>query len=138
MKYLLFLITFLSAYEVEFNDTFTKFIVPNQTAIFINKPLNIDYNPKFYTQNGVLLLDYDKADEFIRNDFYTPKGVKIEDKKVGIFDIDSFRIEIMKKLKLKYKKCDIKKIVFNNPPFQKIYFKQTFIKLNTKTILECR
>ena len=48
---------------MEFNDIFTKFIIPNQTAIFINKPLNIDYNPKFYTQNGVLLLDYEKAED---------------------------------------------------------------------------
>jgi hypothetical protein len=125
----------LFAFEVEFNDTFTKFIIPQKKAILLNKPIAINYSPKIYIQNGVILLDYEKADEFIRNDFYMPNGVDAKDIKVAIFDIDKFRYEIIKKLLLKYKKCNIKKIYFSNA--KKIYLKPTNVKINSKVILEC-
>jgi len=137
MKYLIiFLASFLLAFDVEFNDTFTKFITPNQKAILLTKPISINYTPKIYTQKGVVLLNYDKADEFIRNDFYIPNGVDIKDIKIAIFDINSFRYEIIKKLKNKYKTCKIKKIIFLNSP-KKLYFNPTTIKIDTKISLNC-
>ena len=137
MKYLfIFIASFLLAFEVEFNDSFTKFITPNQKAILLTKPIKINYNPKIYTQKGVVLLNYDKADEFIRNDFYLPNGVDVKDVKIAIFDIDRFRYKIIQNLEKKYSKCKIKKIIFTNT-FPKVYFKPTKIKLNSKVKLEC-
>jgi len=138
MKYLIiFLASFLLAFEVEFNDTFSKFITPNQKAILIIKPIKIEYSPKIYTKKGVVLLNYDKADEFIRNDFYLPKDVEIKDIKIAIFDINSFRYKIIQQIKDKYKSCNIKKIVFLNSP-KSLYFQATKIEIKTKVILNCK
>jgi len=138
MKYLIiFIASFLLAFDVELNDSFTKFVFPNKQAILITKPIKIDYSPKIYTSKGVILLNYDKADEFIRNNFYLPKGVDVKDIKIVIFDIDDFRYKIIQKLKNKYKTCNIKKIIFLNSP-KKLYFQATKIDIKTKIILNCK
>jgi len=138
MKFLIVFITsFLFGFDVEFNDSFFKFITPNQKAILLTKPIQIEYNPKIYTPKGVVLLNYEKADNFIRNDFYLPNGVKLKEINIAIFDIDKFRNQTIKTLKQKYKNCNIKKIIFLNN-LNKIYFKQTKIELKIKTILDCK
>ena len=138
MRYLIiFIASFLLAFDVEFNDTFTKFVTPNQKAILLTKPIKINYNPKIYTQKGVVLLNYDKADEFIRNDFYLPNGVDVKDIKVAIFDVDRFRYKIIQQIKKKYRSCQIKQIIFLNSP-KNLYFKATKIEINTKVILDCK
>jgi hypothetical protein len=121
---------------VEFNDTFTKFLTPKQKAILIDKQIDINYPNKIYTKNGVVLLDYEDADKFIRNDFYIPNGVNVKDIKIAIFDIDEFRYKIIQKLSAKYQKCNIKKIIFSSNT-KKIYLKPTTIHINSKIILEC-
>ena len=138
-KLILFLTSFLFAFEVEFNNNYQTTIFPNQKAILItSNKLNIDYSPKIYTKKGIVLLNYDDADEFVRNDLYLPNGVNVKDVKIAIFDVDKIRYKILQNLSNKYQKCEIKKVIFLNNNFKKVYFKTTFIDLKYKVILDCQ
>ena len=138
-KLILFLASFLFAFEVEFNNNYQTTIFPNQKAILItSNKLNIDYSPKIYTKKGIVLLNYDDADEFVRNDLYLPNGVNVKDVKIAIFDVDKIRYKILQNLSTKYQKCEIKKVIFLNDNFKKVYFKSAFIDLKYKVILDCK
>ena len=138
-KLILFLASFLFAFEVEFNNNYQTTIFPNQKAILItSNKLNINYSPKIYTKKGIVLLNYDDADEFVRNDLYLPNGVNTKDVKIAIFDVDKIRYKILQNLSTKYQKCEIKKVIFLNDNFKKVYFKSAFIDLKYKVILDCK
>jgi hypothetical protein len=138
-KLIIFFFTLSSfAFKVEFNNEYQTFITPNKQAILITKIFPINYSNKIITKKGMVLLDYDSADEFIRNSLYLPKNTNIKDVNIAIFDVDKVRFEIIQMLKNKYKTCQIKKIEFLNDTLQKVYFKPTTINLKYKTILDCK
>jgi len=139
MRYLiLFITSFLFAFEVEFIQTKQINIFPDKDAILLvtKKPIQIDYEPKFYTKKGIVLLDYDKADQFVRNDLYFDGEVK--NVKISTLDIDRIRNEMILKLNKYYKNCKLKKILFDDSTIQKIYFKPTNLSLKANIILECK
>jgi hypothetical protein len=128
----------LFAFKVEFNNEYHTFATPNEQAILITKVFPINYSNKIITKKGMVLLDYDSADEFVRNSLYLPKNANIKDVNIAIFDVDKARFKIIQMLKKKYKTCQIKKIEFLNETLQKVYFKPSTIKLKYKTILDCK
>jgi hypothetical protein len=128
----------LFAFKVEFNNEYHTFITPNEQAILITKVFPINYKKKIITKKGMVLLDYENADDFVRNSLYLPKNTNVKDVNIALFDVDKVRFEIIQMLKKKYKTCQIKKIKFLNATFQKVYFKPTIISLKYKTILECK
>jgi len=138
MKYLIiFLVTFSFGFEVFFDDYYQKTIFPDKKAILLEtkKPLQIDYSPKIYTKKGIVLLDYDQADQFVRNDLYFDGNIK--DIKVGILNLDEVRNNIIKRLNHYYKNCRLKKLEFKDKIEKKVFFKPTTILIDTKVILEC-
>jgi len=138
-KLILFLASWLFAFEVEFNNNYQTTIFPNQQAILItSNKLNINYSPKIYTKKGIVLLNYDDADDFVRNSLYLPNGVNTKDIKIATFDVDKIRYKILQNLSTKYQKCEIKKVIFLNNNFKKVYFKSAFIDLKYKVILDCK
>jgi len=137
MKYLiLFFFSSLFCFEVEFYDVQNIDIFPLKKVILLktNKPIFLNYNHIIRTKKGVLLLNYEKADEFVRNDLYF--NGEIQDIKIGILDIDKIRNQIIIRLNKYYKNCEIKKIIFLGN-YKKIYFKPTFLKIKSKVILDC-
>jgi len=138
MKYLIIFITsFLFAFEVEFVDTQTINIIPNQKAILLKtkKPLTIDYTPLIHTKKGIVLLNYQKADEFVRNDLYF--NGEIKDINIAILEIDKIRDKTIQKLNKYYKNCKLKKIIFLENQYKTIYFKAINLKITLKVILNC-
>jgi len=138
MKYLLiFIASFLLAFEVKFQDVYIINIFPNQKALMLEttKFLNINYTPKLYTNTGIILLNYDKADEFVRNNLYFDGTIKTV--YIKIIDLNNIRYKIIKNIKTKYKKCSIKKIIFTSNLNKTLFFKPTKLKLNYTTILNC-
>jgi hypothetical protein len=135
---ILFFITFSFAFKVEFNNEYQTFITPNEKAILITKVFPIDYTNKIITKKGIILLDYQNADEFVRNSLYPPKNAKIKDVDIAVFDVDEARFKIIQMLKNKYKTCEIEKIEFLDNNIQKVYFKPTTINIKYKTTLECK
>jgi len=135
--YLIFLTTFLLGFEVTFTEKDKISIFLDKKAILLKTktPIKIDYSPKIYTEKGILLLNYDNADEFVRNSLYF--NGQIKDIKIGILDIDKIRNRIIKKIEKKYQKCNIKKIIFLNS-YKKVYFKPTFLDIKSKVILDCK
>ena len=139
MKYLiLFFTTLLFSFEVQFNDTQNVEIFPNQKAILLQtqKPININYSPKIFTEKGIVLLNYDNADDFVRNDLYF--NGKIKDINIAILNIDKVRNKIIQKLNKYYNNCTLKKITFDNYSYKKIYFSPKILKITSKIVLECR
>ena len=139
MKFLIiFLTTLLFAFEAEFQNTEDIALFPDTKAILLKttKPIKIDYSPKIYTSQGIVLLDYDKADEFVRNSLYF-KG-KIEDVEISVFDIDSIRNKIISKLNRHYQNCKLKQINFDENNYKQVYFTPELLKIKSKVILECR
>jgi len=135
-KLIIFLFIFSFAFEVEFSNSYQTFITPNKRAIFINKIFPINYKNIIYTQKGMILLNYNQADEFVRNDLYMPNNSYAKNINIAIIDIDKIRIQLIHKIQTQYR-CKIKKIEFLNTP-KKIYFKPTLIKIKYKTTLECK
>ena len=132
-----FFIVFSFAFKVEFNNQYQTYIIPDKQAILITKVFPINYNNKIVTKKGIVLLNYQTADDFVRNSLYLPQGANAKDINIAIFDIDKVRFKIIQMLQKKYKTCQIKKIEFLDDIFQKVYFKPTTINLKYKTILEC-
>ena len=132
------LFSFLFSYKVEFVEKFSKFIIPNQKVILLTKQIPIEYSPKIYSEKGTILLDYEKADQFIRNSFYLPKGVEVKELKVGVLDKDRFRLEIIDKIKRKYRGCRVEKLIFLNDDIETIYFKPKNVTIKTKVELNCQ
>jgi len=133
-----FFIIFSFAFKVEFNNEYQTFITPNQKAILITKVFPINYTPKIITQKGMILLNYENADDFVRNSLYLPKDANAKNVNIAIFDIDKVRFEIIQNLIKKYKTCQIQKIEFLDNNYKKVYFKPALINLKYKTILECK
>ena len=141
MKYLMIFIigfSFLFGFDVFFDDYYQKTIFPDKKAILLEtkKPIQINYSPKIYTKKGIVLLNYDDADQFVRNDLYFNGNIK--DVKVGLFDIDSIREKIIERLNKHYKKCTLKKIKFKDNLSQKVFFTPTTVVIHTKITLECK
>ena len=133
-----FFIVFSFAFKVEFNNEYQTFITPNQKAILITKVFPINYTPKIITQKGMILLNYENADDFVRNNLYLPKDANAKNVNIAIFDVDKVRFKIIQNLVKKYKTCQIQKIEFLNNNYKKVYFKPTIINLKYKTILNCK
>jgi len=140
MKYLLIFIIplFLFAFEVEYTKFYQTTIFPNQKAILLetNKPIQIDYKSKIYTKQGIVLINYNDADEFVRNDLYF--NGKIKDVKVAFLNLDNIRFNLIREIKMTYKTCKIKKIIFKNEIFKKVFFKPTNLIIEAKIILNCK
>jgi len=140
MKYLIIFImscSFLFGFDVFFDDYYQKTIFPDKKAILLEtkKPIQIDYSPKIYTKKGIILLNYDNADEFVRNDLYFNGTIK--DVNIGILNIDKIRNEIIQRLNKHYKKCTLKKIKFKDNTENKVFFAPTTIVIHTKVTLDC-
>jgi len=106
MKYLIIFIiscSFLFGFDVFFDDYYQKTIFPDKKAILLEtkKPIQINYSPKIYTKKGIVLLNYDSADQFVRNDLYFNGNIK--DIKIGILNIDKIRNKIISRLNKYYK-----------------------------------
>ena len=139
MKYLIiFIATFSFGFDMFFKNTYQINLFPNRKAILLetNKTIPINYSPKFYTKKGIVLLDYDNADEFVRNDLYF--NGKIKNVKVAIFDEDKTREKIVQTLKKYYKNCKLKKIEFIDKTQQKVFFQPTNLIVQTKVSLDCK
>jgi len=135
---LLFFVVFSFAFKVEFNNKYETFLTPTKKAILITKVFPINYKDKIITNKGVILLDYENADDFVRNSLYLPKKAEVKDVNIAIFDVDKIRFKIIKILKNKYKTCQIQKIEFLDDNSQKVYFKPTSLKIKYRTILNCK
>jgi len=138
MKFLiLFITTFLFGFKVEFNNIQKIHLFPDKKAILLEttKPIKIDYSPKIYTSKGIILLNYKKADEFVRNNLYFNGSIK--NINIAIFNINENRNLIIQKLNKYYKKCNIDKIIFKDNFYEKVYFTPKILKINSKIILEC-
>jgi hypothetical protein len=127
----------LFAFKVEFNNNYQTFIIPNKKAILITKVFPINYKKKIITKKGIILLDYQNADEFVRNSLYLPKDADVKDVDIAILDIDKIRYKIIKMLQKKYYKCKIKKIEFLDNNYNKAYFKPIILNIRYKVILSC-
>ena len=139
MKYLiLFFTTLLFSFEVQFNDTQNVEIFPNQKAILLQtqKPINIKYSPKIYTKKGIVLLNYEKADQFVRNELYFNGDIK--NINIALINIDKIRNTIIEKLNKSYKRCKLKTIIFAKNTNKTIYFSPKLLKINSKIILKCK
>jgi len=135
---ILFFVVFSFAFKVDFNNQYQIFLTPNQKAILITKVFPINYSNKVITNKGMVLLDYDNADDFVRNSLYLPKDANAKDVEIASFDIDKARYKIIKNLQNKYKTCQIKKIEFLPSDYKKVYFKPTNIIIKYKTTLDCK
>jgi len=135
---ILFFLISSFAFKVEFINKYQTLITPNQKAILITKIFPINYNPKIITQKGIILLNYENADNFVRNTLYLPKNANIKDVNIAIFDIDKIRYQLITNLQKKYNKCNITKIIFLQNNYKKVYFKPTLITLKYKINLDCK
>jgi len=140
MKYLITFIiscSFLFGFDVFFDDYYQKTIFPDKKAILLEtkKPIKVDYSPKIYTKNGIILLNYDNADQFVRNDLYFDGNIK--DVKVGILNLDKIRSEIINRLNHHYKNCRLKKIIFKDHTKKRVFFNPTTIVIHTQIVLDC-
>jgi len=141
MKYLMIslMISSLFGFKVEFENHYKTTIFPNIKAIFINSnKVQINYKPKIILDNGIVLLNYPKADDYVRNSLYLPNNVNAENVNVAIFNIDKARNKILHKLNKYYKNCTLDKIIFQNNNYKSVYFKPTTIQINSKVILDCK
>jgi len=138
MKYLiLFIASFLLAFEVEFTKEYKTTIFPKTKAILLEtkQPIQINYSPKIYTQKGIILLNYANADQFVRNDLYF--NGKIKDIKIATINIDKIRNKMILDINRYYKNCKLKKIIFKDSIIKNIYFKPTNIEIKANVILNC-
>jgi hypothetical protein len=132
-----FFVLYLFAFKVEFNNEYHTFITPNEQAILITKVFPINYKKKIITKKGIVLLDYQNADEFVRNSLYLPKDAHIKDVKIAVFDIDKTRYKVITMLKKTYYNCKIKKIEFLDNTYKGLYFKPVLLNIRYKVILSC-
>jgi len=133
-----FFVVFSFGFKVEFENSYQTFLTPNQKAILITKVFPINYSNKIITNKGMVLLDYDNADDFVRNSLYLPKDANVKDVNIAIFDEDMARYKIIQNLQNKYKTCQIKKIEFLPSNYNEIYFKPTTVTIKYKTVLDCK
>jgi hypothetical protein len=141
MKYLIIFIiscSFLFGFDVFFDDYYQKTIFPDKKAILLEtkKPIQINYSPKIYTKKGIVLLNYDSADQFVRNDLYFNGNIK--DIKIGILNIDKIRNKIISRLNKYYKNCKLKKIEFKDDLKKNIFFTPTTIIIHSQVTLDCK
>ena len=141
MKYLITFIisySFLFGFDVFFDDYYQKTIFPDKKAILLEtkKPIQINYSPKIYTKKGIVLLNYDSADQFVRNDLYFNGNIK--DIKIGILNIDKIRNKIISRLNKYYKNCKLKKIEFKDDLKKNIFFTPTTIIIHSQVTLDCK
>jgi len=138
MKYLIiFMAIFSFGFDVFFDDYYQKTLFPDKKAILLEtkKPIKIDYSPKIYTSKGIVLLNYEQADEFVRNNLYFNGNIK--DIKVAILDINEIREKIINKLNKYYKNCVLKKVIFKDNSSKKIFFEPTTITIKSNIVLDC-
>jgi len=138
LRILIFLPIFLFAFNVEFIKIEKKYLIPNINAILIQTNKSLTFPFKFYkVQNGYILKDTREIENYLDNEFYAPKNTKFKYLKIAIVDYDNYQVNIIKKIKNKYKNCKIKSLIFLNSDEEKIITKPSKIKLKYKIILDC-
>jgi len=139
-KVLLFFPILLFGFDVEFTKIYKEYIIPNKEVHFIETKSNLTFPFKYIkTKNGFIILgDYTKIDNWLDNEFYAPDDAKFKTIKIAFIDMDKIQYKVIQKVKLDFKKCNIKKLIFLTTNEERIITKPTLIKIKYKVLLDCK
>jgi hypothetical protein len=139
--FILFFITYIFGFEVEYTKIYSQYVIPQKDAVFIQtKKQGLSFPFKYIkTKNGYILPgDTDKINMWLDNRFYAPDDAKFKNIKIAKINPDKIQYKIIRQTKQFYKNCQIKKIIFLSPDESKIIYKPKNIKIKYKILLECK
>jgi len=140
-KVLLFFPILLFGFDVEFTKIYKEYVVPKKEAILVKTKANNLVFPfnHIKTKNGYILIgDINQIDMWLDNEFYAPDDAKFKTIKIAFIDMDKIQYKVIQKVKLDFKKCNIKKLIFLTTNEERIITKPTLIKIKYKVLLDCK
>jgi len=140
-KVLLFFPILLFGFDVEFTKIYKEYVVPKKEAILVKTKANNLVFPfnHIKTKNGYILIgDINQIDMWLDNEFYAPDDAKFKTIKIAFIDMDKIQYKVIQKVKLDFKKCNIKKLIFLTTNEERPITKPTLIKIKYKVLLDCK